>query len=232
MRKILVVEDDYALALGIQFALKAEEFDVVVANTLTKADEILIDNDINLILLDVMLPDGNGYDYCRSLLQRSIEIPIIFLTAVSDEANIVQGLDIGADDYITKPFGVKELSSRIKATLRRCEKNLKVKNIDHELLIISELVINKKKNSVTKSGEKIILTPSEYRLLIELIENKNIILERNVLIERLWDIDGSFVDDNTLSVYIKRLRNKIENDPSNPKYILTARGVGYTFKAR
>lgn len=129
MRKILVIEDDYALALGIQFALKAEEFDVVVANTLIKADEILIDNDINLILLDVMLPDGNGYDYCRSLLQRNIEIPIIFLTAISDEANIVQGLDIGADDYITKPFGVKELSSRIKATLRRCEKKMKCSKI-------------------------------------------------------------------------------------------------------
>jgi DNA-binding response OmpR family regulator len=230
MKKILVIEDDYALAMGIQFSLKAEDFDVVVVHTLENADKILINNDINLILLDVMLPDGNGYDYCKSLIERNIEIPIIFLTAISDEANIVQGLDIGADDYITKPFGVKELSSRIKATLRRYEKNSKVKNFDNELLTISELVINKKKNSVTKNGEEIILTPSEYRLLIELIENKNTILERNVLIERLWDIDGSFVDDNTLSVYIKRLRNKIENDPSNPKYILTVRGVGYTFK--
>lgn len=230
MKKILVIEDDYALAMGIQFSLKAEDFDMVVVHTLENADKILINNDINLILLDVMLPDGNGYDYCRSLLQRNIEVPIIFLTAISDEANIVQGLDIGADDYITKPFGVKELSSRIKATLRRYEKNSKVKNFDNELLTISELVINKKKNSVTKNGEEIILTPSEYRLLIELIENKNTILERNVLIERLWDIDGSFVDDNTLSVYIKRLRNKIENDPSNPRYILTVRGVGYTFK--
>lgn len=184
MKKLLVIEDDFALAMGIQFALKAEDFDVVVANTLKAADE----------------------------------------------ANIVQGLDIGADDYITKPFGVKELSSRIKATLRRYEKNSKNNDIDGELRNIGEFVINRKKNTVSKNGEQIILTPSEYKLLMELIENKNIILERNILIQRLWDIDESFVDDNTLSVYIKRLRDKIESNPSNPKYIITARGRGYSFK--
>ena len=227
MKRILLVEDDYALALGIQFSLKAEGFKVFAADSLSTADEIIENEEVDLILLDVMLPDGNGYDYCKKLVDRGIENPIIFLTAVSDEVNIVQGLDTGADDYITKPFGVKELISRINAALRRCNKNKNTGTQD--IIKINHIEIDKKKNKVMLNSNEVLLTPSEYRLLIELIDYKNTVLERGQLIQKLWDIDGDFVDDNTLSVYIKRLRDKIEKNPSQPEMIVTVRGVGYSF---
>ena len=219
MARILLIEDDYALALGIEFSLKSEGFEVEVVHCLSDADEKL--NNINLILLDVMLPDGNGYEYCEKLRRREIDVPIIFLTAMSDEVNVVQGLDRGGDDYITKPFGVKELISRVNALLRRYNK---------DLIRIGEITINKKRNTLKVNNNNIVLTPSEYRLLIELVENKNNIIERGRLIQKLWDIDGEFIDDNTLSVYIKRLRNKIEENPSKPKRIITIRGIGYSFR--
>ncbi|MCI7443563.1 MAG: response regulator transcription factor, partial [Clostridium sp.] len=187
-------------------------------------------NNINLILLDVMLPDGNGYEYCEKLRRREIDVPIIFLTAMSDEVNVVQGLDRGGDDYITKPFGVKELISRVNALLRRYNKVKELESNNKDLIRIGEITINKKRNTLKVNNNNIVLTPSEYRLLIELVENKNNIVERGSLIQKLWDIDGEFVDDNTLSVYIKRLRNKIEENPSKPKRIITIRGIGYSFR--
>lgn len=228
MARILLIEDDYALALGVEFSLKSEGFEVCVVHCLSDANKEL--NNIDLILLDVILPDGNGYEYCEKLRIRELDVPIIFLTAMSDEVNVVQGLDRGGDDYITKPFGVKELISRVNALLRRYNKvkNLELNNKD--LIRIGEITINKKRNTLKVNNNNIMLTPSEYRLLIELIENKNNVIERGSLIQKLWDIDGEFIDDNTLSVYIKRLRNKIEENPSKPKRIITIRGIGYSFR--
>lgn len=228
MARILLIEDDYALALGVEFSLKSEGFEVEVVHCLSDANKKL--NNINLILLDVMLPDGNGYEYCEKLRRREIDIPIIFLTAMSDEVNVVQGLDRGGDDYITKPFGVKELISRVNALLRRYNKVKELESNNKDLIRIGEITINKKRNTLKVNNNNIVLTPSEYRLLIELVENKNNIVERGSLIQKLWDIDGEFVDDNTLSVYIKRLRNKIEENPSKPKRIITIRGIGYSFQ--
>lgn len=222
--KILLVEDDYALSLGTKFSLEAENFIVLVASSLNEAKQLLFSNeDIDLILLDLMLPDGNGYDYLEEIKKTKKDIPVIFVSAVSDEVNIVQGLEKGADDYITKPFGVKELISRIKVVLRRANKNSLVSSN----LTTSDIEIDLSKAIVYLNGKSIYLTPSEYRLLIELIKNKNKVIEREILIERLWDVDSNFIDDNTLSVYIKRLRDKIEDN--NSQKIITVRGIGYSF---
>lgn len=259
---ILLVEDDYALALGTEYALKSEGYRVRHAGNIKQAYELL-DDSVRLVLLDVMLPDGNGYDFCRDIREQKNYVPIIFLTAVSDEVNLVQGLELGADDYIAKPYRVKELMTRIAALLRRqnyqkelMEKEKSVKSDSlaeaqqgqiNESGIIPEIV---KSNSaldtnqqggtytfgntvldfnmyrILRRGISIDSTPSEFRLLKELVLHKNQTLTRKQLMERLWDVDEAFVDDNTLSVYIKRLRDKLEEDSV---YIHTVRGVGYRF---
>ncbi|WP_195987323.1 response regulator transcription factor [Clostridium sp. D53t1_180928_C8] len=225
MIKILFVEDDLPLALGMEYTLKQEGFDVIHAKNLSEARAQYKNNEFNIILLDVMLPDGTGYEFCKTIRESS-EIPIIFMTACDEEGNVVMGLDMGGDDYITKPIRVKELVSRINAVLRR--KGVAPKKEENKNKIISgDITVELLKYKVYKKDKVIELTTIEYKLLLLLIKNNGNVLERNLLLERLWDTDGNFVDGNSLTVYIKRLREKVEDDIKTPAYIETVRGIGY-----
>ena len=225
MIKILFVEDDLPLALGMEYTLKQEGFDVIHAKNLSEARAQYKNNEFNIILLDVMLPDGTGYEFCK-IIRESSEIPIIFMTACDEEGNVVMGLDLGGDDYITKPIRVKELVSRINAVLRR--RGVAPKKEENNNKIISgDITVELLKYRVYKNDKVIDLTTIEYKLLLLLIKNKGNVLERNLLLEKLWDTDGNFVDGNALTVYIKRLREKVEDDIKNPEYIETVRGIGY-----
>lgn len=221
MAKILLVEDDSTLAMGIEYSLKNEGYMVDIAHNFTDGRDLVRQKNYDLIILDVGLPDGNGFDLCREI-RKDKTTPVIFLTAQDEEVNIVMGLDLGGDDYITKPFRIKELISRIKAVMRRA-----AKISQRDLLISNDIKVNLLESKVYKDNELIWLTPSEYKLLIILMNNHHQVLSRSKILENLWDIDGDFVDDNSLSVYIRRLREKIEDDSSNPKYIKTVRGIGY-----
>lgn len=227
--KILLVEDDFALAMGTEYTLKTEHYEVVHASDLKTARKCL-QPDIDLVLLDVMLPDGNGYDFCREIREADNYVPVIFLTAVSDEVNLVQGLELGADDYIAKPYRVKELLTRISVILRRQRyNNIKKTDLENEAgedFIFGHTRLDNKQYKIYRNERNIDCTPSEFRLLRELTLHENQVMTRRQLIERLWDVDESFVDDNTLSVYIKRLRDKLEEDSA---YIRTVRGMGYMF---
>ncbi len=229
MIKILFVEDDLPLALGIEYTLKQEEFDVIHAKNLEEAREKYKSLDFNIILLDVMLPDGSGYDFCREIRKES-EVPIIFMTACDEEVNVVLGLDMGGDDYVAKPIRVKELISRINAVLRR--KGITNTKSSEEIIKTGNILIEPLKYKVYKNGLNIDLTAIEYKLLLILIKNKGNAIERVTLLEKLWDVDGNFVDGNSLTVYIKRLREKIEDDIKNPQYIETVRGIGYRWAER
>lgn len=250
MATILLVEDDFALAMGTEYTLQAEGYEVIRAANLAEARAVFTggaDADseeamngevgIDLILLDVMLPDGTGYDFCKEVRSRNQQMPIIFLTAVGEEVNIVQGLEMGADDYVAKPYRVKELLSRITACLRRvkmlkdmqeqmqlqsCEKGKTRYCFGTHQLDIQEFRLYADETVVD-------VTPGEFRLLKELVQNNGIVLTRNQLLERLYDTGESFVDDNTLSVYMKRLRDKLGEDAI---WIETVRGVGYRFKKK
>ena len=223
MRNILMVEDDSTIAFAVKYAVEQESFNLDIASDLNQAREIVSTKVYDLILLDVMLPDGNGYEFLKDLRKHDEDTPVIFLSACDEEVNIVMGLDIGADDYITKPFRVRELISRINAILRR-----KGKIQDNKKIIkFKNISIHTLEARVFKNDEEIILTSAEYKLVLILIQNKNVVLTRAQILEKLWDVTYDFVNDNTLSVYIKRLREKIEEDSSKPEYILTVRGVGY-----
>lgn len=228
LKNILLVEDDMALAIGMDYTLKQEKFNVIKVRNLKEAKE-KFNNKIDLILLDVMLPDGTGYDFCSEIRKES-DVPIIFITACDEEANIVLGLEIGGDDYITKPIRIKEMIARINAVLRR--KTTIKKDVEGKVIVSGDIVLDILKIKVFKNNEEIILTPAEYKLLIILIKSKNNVVTRGVLLEKIWDVDGEFVDSNTVNVYIKRLREKIENDSKNPLYIETVRGVGYRWREK
>lgn len=221
MKDILLVEDDITLAMGMEYSLSSEGYDIDIAKTFIQGKKFIDEKDYKLIILDVGLPDGNGFDLCKYIRTKG-DVPVIFLTAEDEEVNIVMGLDIGADDYITKPFRIKELMSRIKAILRRSNA-LKSDSI----LKSKDLTLNRGKTKLYKNSTLIQLTPSEYKILLMFMENPEITLSRTNILENLWDVDGNFVDDNSLSVYIKRLREKIEDNPSKPEYIKTIRGRGY-----
>ena len=222
MIKILMIEDDSTIAFGVKYALEQEGIKIDISKDLESGRFNVNENNYDLILLDVMLPDGNGYDFCKEI-RKINNTPIIFLTACDDEVNVVMGLDLGGDDYITKPFRVRELISRIKAVMRRNKGEDKSKKV----LKYGDLSIHTLEARVFKGSEEVFLTSVEYKLLLILIQNENIILSRNQILEKLWDITYDFINDNTLTVYIKRLREKIEDDSSNPHHIITVRGIGY-----
>jgi len=224
MEKILVVEDDESLARGIRFALEREGFQIIPAVTIHEGEKLFHSQTFDLILLDITLPDGNGFELCKRI-RKSSRTPIIFLTACDEEVNIVLGLDIGADDYITKPFRVRELISRIRAVLRRTSTSSSVMN--SSLLKSGNVVVNFLQRKIYKNNYEILLTPMEFKLISILCQNPLQVLTRNQILENIWDIDGEFIDDNTLSVHIRRLREKLEDDPSNPDFIVTVRGIGY-----
>lgn len=218
---IFLLEDYDAIALGLCYSLQNEGYNVTLAKSVSEATDIVEKNDFALYILDLTLPDGSGYDVCKKI--KSIgDRPVIFLTAYDDEVNVVMGFDLGADDYITKPFRLKELLVRIKSVLRRYNRTggdatVKIKNI----------TINTNEAKVYKNGEEIVLTAMEYRLLLILLNNRGKVLSRSQLLENIWDVEGDFVEDNTLTVYIKRLRDKIEEDAASSQIIKTVRGLGY-----
>ena len=230
--KILLVEDDDAIAMGLKYSLEKEEYEVVHVKTVAEVKSVWKTKEYDLSILDINLPDGSGYDICR-FLKESEDIPVIFLTAVDAEVNVVMGLELGADDYICKPFRVNELMARIKSVLRRAGKCDKGSDAASGTEILGNLCIytNEAKVTIkdenTGKEENIELTALEYRLLLTFVNNRGVVLTRNQLLSCMWDISGDFVNDNTLTVYIKRLRDKIEKDPSDPKIIKTVRGMGY-----
>lgn len=224
MTKILLVEDDGQIAAYLGELLRAEGFDTQIAGSKKEASECLLVQAFDLVLLDVSLPDGNGFSICAEI-KKEYEIPVIFLTASGDEYSVVAGLDMGADDYIAKPFRPRELISRIRSVLRRCKK-------EQRILSCGDLRVNVSLATVTKGEKELFLSALEYRLLLLLLQNKGQILTRNQLLEEIWDASGEYVNDNTLSVYMKRLREKIEKNPQSPRLLHTIRGIGYRMEDR
>lgn len=223
--KILIVEDDKPIATGLTYSLEQENYETVVCYTMKGAIQVIeteLDS-ISLCLFDLSLPDGSGYDLCTLVKERS-DLPVIFLTAVDDEVNVVMGLDMGADDYITKPFRIRELMSRISSVLRRYQKSPEKES---QRIRLGEITVDTMRGKVYKNTNEILLTAMEYRLLLVFAKHRNQVLSREQLLEKLWDAAGEFVNDNTLTVYIKRLREKIEDDPQTPTIITTVRGIGY-----
>ena len=219
--KLFVLEDDAAIGMGLSYSLKNEGYDVTVAKNVKSAYEILNKETFSLYILDLTLPDGSGYDVCREI-KKSGDFPVIFLTAYDDEVNVVMGLELGADDYISKPFRVKELLARIKSVLRRYSKDS-----PDGIVSVGSIKVNTNEAKIYKNGAEIILTAMEYKLLLIFINNRGKVLSRQRLLEDIWDVAGDFVNDNTLTVYIKRLRDKIEEDPAKPQIIKTVRSLGY-----
>lgn len=225
--KILLLEDDSSLADGLCYSLKKNGYQVETAGSIKEAVEYLQKNLYNLLLLDVTLPDGTGFEICEMVRKRKNQVPIIFLTASDEEINVIRGLDSGGDDYITKPFKLGELLSRIHALLRRA--GIK-KEEESARLVSGDLEIDLSASKVLFQGKKLELTGMEYRLLCLLVRAAGNTVTREVILNELWDGSGNFVDDNTLSVYIRRLREKIEVNPSQPEHLITRRGFGYSWK--
>jgi len=222
MNRILLVEDDLSLITGLEFSLKKNGFQVQVARTVREALSHFRDQSYDLLILDLGLPDGSGFEVCRKVRQAA-DTPIIFLTASDEEVNVVMGLDMGGDDYITKPFKLNELMSRINALLRRANRL----ETEKKELQSNGIVVRLLERRERKEGRELALTTAEYRLLCLLMEHPGQVLPRQIILSRLWEAGGDFIDDNTLSVYVRRLRSKIEDDPEQAAFLLTVRGVGY-----
>ncbi len=222
MKTVLLVEDDKTIVMGLEYSLKQEGYEVIVCCNAAEAQIAVNESRFDLALLDLSLPDGSGYDICRCIKTRGNK-PVVFLTACDDEVNVVMGLDMGADDYITKPFRIRELMSRLRNVLRRTDKSAEAT----DELTLGDITINTRQARVWKHGTEVLLTALEYRLLLTLAVHPGQVLSRTQLLEGIWDIAGDFVSDNTLTVYIKRLREKIEDDPQNPVLVQTVRGLGY-----
>ena len=219
MTKILLVEDDKAIVANLTEFLNTEGYIVRSVSGQTAAMNVLAEEKTDLVLLDVSLAEGNGFATCKAI-KAEYDIPVIFLTASGDEFSTVTGFDLGADDYIPKPFRPRELVSRIKNVLRLTGNTGKA-------VKLGDVVVDTEKGTAMKNNKDLFLSALEYRLLLVFINNRGIVLTRTQLLDSIWDIAGEFVNDNTLTVYIKRLREKIEDDPANPKIILTVRGLGY-----
>ena len=230
---IFLIEDDEAIGMGLKYSLEKEGYSVVLGKSRMDAFSLWKSGFFDLCILDINLPDGNGYDVCRFIKEKE-DVPVIFLTANDAEVNVVMGLEMGADDYICKPFRINELMARIRTVLRRSGRTENKASADTEgILAIKNLRIytNEAKvaliNDKTGTEEPVELTALEYRLLLSFCNNRGTVMTRNQLLENMWDVSGDFVNDNTLTVYIKRLRDKIEKNPSEPEIIKTVRGMGY-----
>ncbi len=224
MTKLFLLEDDLSLVSGLTFAFEKQGYALTVARTLAEADTLWAAGPYDLLVLDVSLPDGSGFSFCQKVRETS-QVPIIFLTASDEELNVIMGLDIGGDDYITKPFKLGVLLSRVNALLRRAgnfapaapKSELQSGGIRVDLL----------QGQAFKNGEKLDLTAAEYKLLCLFLQNPGHVLGKEQILDKLWDCDGNYIDSSTLTVYIRRLRMKIEDDPGDPQYILTVRRMGY-----
>ena len=220
MKNILLLEDKESIIMGLKYSLEQEGFDVETAKSVLDAKNKINEKEYSIYLLDITLPDGNGFEICK-LIKEKYDKPVIFLTARDEETNVVYGLDMGADDYVTKPFRIRELISRINRILSRYEKNQSKSNI----LKYQDIEINIDKCKVTKNNKEIIFTSLEYKILLLLFGNVGNLITRDQLLDKIWDIAGNFVNDNTLTVYIKRIREKL--DDKDGKIIQTIRGIGY-----
>lgn len=223
--KILLLEDDISLVDGLKYSLKRNGFDVEIIRTVEEAISRLPEIDAyDLLILDVTLPDGTGFEVCEKVRSQGKNIPILFLTASDEEVNVIRGLDSGGDDYVTKPFKLGELCSRIRALLRRTGISNQNNNAGIEC---GDISIDLLGSRVLLGGRPLDLTSAEYRLICLLVRNANRVTTRSSILNELWDSTGDFVDDNTLSVYVRRLREKIEVEPSHPEHLITVRGFGY-----
>lgn len=222
MKRILLVEDDLSLINGLSFAVKRQGYLLDVAHTSSETDRLWENGKYDMVILDVSLPDGSGFDICRSIRQTS-KVPVMFLTAMDEETDIIMGLDIGGDDYITKPFKLAIFMSRINALLRRSDN---FNQVDTELNS-SGITVLLLKGEVYKDNQQVELTASEYKLLCLFMEHPDRVLSTEQILKRLWDCEENYIDNNSLTVYIRRLRMKIEDDPGNPKRIITVRRMGY-----
>lgn len=222
MSKILLLEDDLSLVNGLTFAFQKQGYELDVAQTIVGANTLWADGKYDLLVLDVSLPDGTGFEFCKKVRQVS-KVPIIFLTASDEEMNIIMGLDIGGDDYITKPFKLGVLVSRINALLRRT-KDFGSVGTELQSNGIKVLLLQ---GQAFKNGELLDLTAAEYKLLCLFMKNPNMVLTKEQILDKLWDCEGNYIDSNTLTVYMRRLRMKIEDNPSEPQMLLTVRRMGY-----
>ena len=218
MSKILIVEDDISIIRTLEAYLSSEGFETFSVSGEREALSVIENEIIDLLLLDISLAEGNGFAVCEAA--KGHGLPVIFLTASGDENSAVRGLDMGADDYIAKPFRPRELVSRIRSVLRRSGKTKRV-------VMLGSVSVDAEKGIVSKNGTEINLSALEFRLLMAFVNHRGKLLTRNALLEEIWDAGGDFVNDNTLTVYIKRLREKIEDDPQKPEIIKTVRGLGY-----
>lgn len=222
MKRILIIEDDKLLNRGVAFALKKDGYEVTSAYSKTEGTQVISNGKIDFLLLDINLPDGTGLELC-SEIRDQVDFPIVFFTANDTEDDMVKGFEYGGDDYIAKPFSIEVLRHKVNAMLNR--KNIVNKN----MFKYNNLIIDFDRMAVTVNSEEVYLTATEYKLLEILAKNKGKVITREMLLEKLWDNKGNFVDENTLSVNIKRLRKKIEKGSKNPEYIITVFGIGYTF---
>lgn len=228
MSKILLLEDDVSLVDGLRYSLKKEGYDVTIVRTVEEAIGALpVIGEYDLLLLDVTLPDGTGFEVCEKIRRQNTQIPIIFLTASDQEVSIIRGLDLGGDDYIIKPFMLGELCSRIRAQLRRSGIGSQERTTS---LQCGDITIDLLGSRALLNGKALELTNAEYRLLCLLVKNEGLIMTREKILDELWDSNKDFVDDNTLSVYVRRLREKVESNPSQPEHLITVRGFGYQWK--
>lgn len=222
MIRILLLEDDLSLMNGLSFAFKKQGFETHIAKTLREADALWTDGKYDLLVLDVSLPDGSGFTFCQKVRLTS-KVPIIFLTASDEETSIIMGLDIGGDDYITKPFKLGVLISRINALLRRAGSfqmaDTELQSNDIKVLLLQ--------GQAFKKGKLLDLTAAEYKLLCFFMRNPNVVLTKEQILDKLWDCEENYIDSSALTVYMRRLRMKIEDDPGEPQMLLTVRGMGY-----
>ena len=218
MKHILLVEDDPSIVAALTEFLAGEDFETAFAATQKEAEQLLTQSGYDLLLVDLALSEGDGFGVCAAAKQRGL--PVIFLTASADENSVVAGLDMGADDYIAKPFRPRELVSRMRSVLRRYSNSQTAE-------LPGNVVVDLERGAVRKSGEEVPLSALEYKLLAALLSHRGKLMTRGRLLEEIWDIDGDFVNDNTLTVYIKRLREKLEDNPQEPEIIRTVRGMGY-----
>jgi two-component system alkaline phosphatase synthesis response regulator PhoP len=227
--RILVVEDEPAVARGLEYGLKSEGFQVFWAENGRVAIELVQKHDPHLLLLDIRLPDISGFDICSQLRRDGWRMPILMLTARDEEVDRILGLELGADDYIVKPYSIREVISRIRAHIRRAYGEL-AKPFPENRFHFGDFEIDFEALQVKRAGEPIHLTPTEFRLLHQLILHRNLPLSRNKLIESLWGYDSDISSDRTIDVHIRHLRSKLEKDPTRPRWILTVRGFGYKFQ--
>ena len=230
--KLFLLEDDDAIGMGLKYSLEKEGYEVIHVRTKADALKAWKTNSFDICILDINLPDGNGYDVCRHIKEK--DVPVIFLTASDAEVNVVMGLEMGADDYVCKPFRINELMARIRTVLRRSGKGKdQAGSVTDGVIEIKNIRIHTSEAKVgvvdeaTGKEEMATLTALEYRLLLTFCNNRGIVMSRSQLLEDMWDVSGDFLNDNTITVYIKRLRDKIEKDPADPQIIKTVRGIGY-----